>query len=170
MKIRTRFLVAGVVGSLAIPFALHAAEPQRCNDLFDDAQRLACYDAAFGKPTHTAAAANAPVAPMAPAAAAATATVATAAATAPAAAKTGTTSGSAPALPQTFKSPVTALGKSADGRFIATLENGQQWLQLEHDSRVELKVGESVTLNKMVMGNYEMTTHTGYTLRVKRLQ
>jgi hypothetical protein len=41
---------------------------------------------------------------------------------------------------------------AADGRFIATLENGQKWLQLEKDSRAEVKVGETVTLKPMMFG------------------
>jgi hypothetical protein len=166
MNTRKQYLVSVSIAALAIPLSLHAADPPRCNDLFEDAQRLACYDAAFGKPARTGAT-SVPVAPqLAPVAA--TATVATSAAAAPSAPK-AVESGSAAALPKTFKSSVTALSQSADGRFVATLENGQQWLQLERDSRPEVRVGDTVTLERKIMGNYVLTTRTGYPLGVKRL-
>jgi hypothetical protein len=166
MKTCTRYLVGGVVAALVVPLSVRAAEPARCNDLFDDAQRLACYDAAFGKPVHVGAASGAPAAPVA--GVAATATVAATAA-APPASNGGSTSGTAAALPDKFTSSVTAVGKAADGRLIVTLANAQQWLQQEPDTRVEIKVGDTVTLAKMLMGNYGLTTHSGYQLRVKRL-
>jgi hypothetical protein len=167
MNKRKQCLVSVSIAALAIPLSLHAADPPRCNDLFEDAQRLACYDAAFGKPVRPGST-SAPVAPhVAPVAA--TATAATATAAPPSTPKAGE-SGSAAALPDTFKSAVVSVGQSADGRFIATLANGQQWVQLEHDPRAEIKVGDEITFHKMLMGNYSVTTRYGYTTRVKRLQ
>jgi hypothetical protein len=170
MNTRKQCLVSLSIAALAIPFSLQAADPPRCNDLFEDAQRLACYDAAFGKPVRSGAT-SAPVAPhVAPVAATATAATVTTAAAAPASAPKAVESGSAAALPETFKSAVVSVGQSADGRFIATLDNGQQWVQLEHDTRAEVKVGDEITFHRMLMGNYSVTTRYGYTTRVKRLQ
>jgi biotin carboxyl carrier protein len=171
MKTRKQCLVPGVIAALAIPFSVHAADPPRCNELFNDAQRLGCYDAVFGKPVQSGAKVTAPVAPasvapVAPAAAAAAAAATTAAVMAPQSAPKADKA----AKPETFKSSVTVLGSSADGRFIATLENGQQWLQTEKDSRIEVKVGDTVTLQPMMFGAYTMVTHTGYSIRVKRLK
>jgi hypothetical protein len=160
MNTRKQCLVSGVIAALMVPL-VHAAEPLHCNELFNDAQRLGCYDAVFGKPAIVGAQANAPSAPVA-AAAAATATAA-AAVPAPAPAKSA-------AKPETFKSSITALGKSADGRFIATLENGGQWLQTERDSRNEVKVGDAVTLQPGMFSSWTLETKSGYTARVKQLK
>ena len=178
MKTRTQCLVSGVIAALAIPLSVHAADPPRCNELFDDAQRLGCYDAVFGKP-QSGAKAVAPVAPVA-AAAAPAAAVAPAAVVAPVAVAATATAAAAPqpapkpqaavAKPEAFKSSVTALSQTADGRFVATLENGQQWLQLERDTRVEVKVGDPVTLQPMMFGSWTLATKSGYTLRVKQLK
>jgi hypothetical protein len=185
MKTRKQRLVPGVIAALSIPLSVHAADPPRCNELFDDAQRLGCYDAVFGKPVRSSAQATAPVAPVMPVAAAASAAPAApvapvAAASATAAAATATAAVMAPppapkadaaaAKPEKFNSSITALGSSADGRFIATLENGQQWLQTERDSRIEVKVGDTVTLQPMMFGAYTMVTRTGYSIRVKKLK
>jgi hypothetical protein len=171
MNTHKQCLVSVSIAALAIPLSLHAADPPRCNDLFEDVQRLACYDAAFGKPVKPGAT-SAPVAPyVAPVAATAGAATAAAATTAaaPLAPKAGEPA-TAAALPETFKSAVVTVGQSADGRFITTLANGQQWVQLEHDPRAEVKVGDEVTFHRMLMGNYSVTTRYGYTTRVKRLQ
>jgi biotin carboxyl carrier protein len=177
MKTRKQCLVSGVIAALSIPFSVHAADPPRCNELFDDAQRLGCYDAVFGKPLRSGAQATAPVAPAVPvasaapaapvAAASATAAATTAAVMAP---QPAPKADAAAAKPEKFNSSVTALGSSADGRFIATLENGQQWLQTERDSRIEVKVGDAVSLQPMMFGAYTMVTRTGYSIRVKRLK
>jgi len=165
MNTRKQLLVPGVVAALIIPL-VHAAEPPHCNELFDDAQRLGCYDAVFGKPAIVGAKANAPAAPVAPAVAAAAAT-ATAAAIAPQAAPQAAPKPAA--KPEAFKSAITAVSTSADGRFIATLDNGQRWLQLEKDSRAEVKVGDTVTVKPTMFGGTALVTRTDYTVRVKRL-
>ena len=43
-----------------------------------------------------------------------------------------------------YTSTVTAMGRSGDGRFVATLDNGEQWLQLEKDSGEGLRVSDSL--------------------------
>jgi hypothetical protein len=161
MNTRKQLLLPGVVAALMIPLA-HAAEPPHCNELFDDAQRLGCYDAVFGKPTIVGAKASAPAAPVAPAVAAAAAT-ATAAAIAPQAAPKPA------AKPEAYKASVTAVSTAADGRFIATLENGQRWLQLEKDAAADVKVGDTVTVKPMMFGGTALVTRADYTIRVKRL-
>ena len=67
MKTRNKILVSAAVATLMIPLAVNAADPPRCNELPNDAQRLGCYDAVFGKPVGAGAQA-ARVAPVAPAA------------------------------------------------------------------------------------------------------
>lgn len=166
MKPRKQFLVSGVIAALTLPLSVRAADPPRCNELFDDPQRLACYDAVFGKPVRPAADSTGPVAPAAPVAAAvAPAAVVPAAVVAPAPAPPPKE-----AKPTSYAATVTALGQSADGRFIATLDNGEQWLQLEKSSREEIKVGDTVTLKPMMLGSWTIATSSGSSQRVKRLK
>ena len=182
MNIRRQFLLSGVIAALTLPLSVRAADPPRCNELFDDAQRLGCYDAVFGKPVRPVANSTTPVAPVAPAVAPATAVAPAAAATAAAAGTAATTAGAnvpvAPAptsIPKAakstaYKSTVSALGQSGDGRFVATLDNGEQWLQLEKNSRQEIKVGDAVTLKPMALGSWTIVTQSGYSQRVKRVK
>ncbi|MEO8307638.1 MAG: hypothetical protein ABI616_06315 [Pseudomonadota bacterium] len=165
MKTRKQCLAAGFIAALTIPLAVHAADPPHCNDIFEDAQRLGCYDAVFGKPIHSAATSTA-AAPVAPLAVAAGATAATAVIAAPQAAPQKKDKA---AKPVSFKASVTTLSQSADGRFIATLDNGQKWLQTEKDSRDEVKVGDTVTLQPMMFGAWSLVTKSGYLQRVKPL-
>ena len=44
------------------------------------------------------------------------------------------------------------------------------WLQSERDSLADAKVGDKVTLRRMLFGNYTLVTRTGYTLRVKQVK
>jgi hypothetical protein len=167
-----------VLSVLVIPLSLQAAEPAHpCAGLYDDAQRLGCYDGAFGRPVRpiAAAPATATTATAANTSTAVTAAVATAAVVtaAPAPAPSPAPKASKPApesQPDTYKSSVKEVSRTADGRFMAKLENGEEWLQLERDSAVDVKVGETVTLKKMLFGNYSLVTRTGYTVRVKRLE
>jgi len=157
MNARNKSLVIGVIASLAISLSAKAADQSHpCSRLLDDAQRLGCYDGAFGKPRApdgTAAVtvplpATAAVVPAAPTSA-----------PAPAPAKP----------PETYQSPVTALGSTADGRFIASLGNGEFWVQAERNSRIDVKVGDVVTMRRMLLGNYTMGTKNGPAFRVKRV-
>ena len=176
MNTRKQCLVSGVIAALMFPVSVLAADPPRCNELPNDAQRLGCYDAVFGKPAGAGAQA-ARVAPVAPAVAAAppvapvapVAVGATAAAATVAAAPTAAPAAPKAAKPETFKSSITSLANSADGRFIATLENGERWLQTERDSRNEVKVGDTVTLQPGMFASWTLETKSGYTARVKRL-
>lgn len=152
--------------SVAVSLVAQAADNSHgCNELFDDAQRLGCYDAAFGKPVRPSDGKSVAAAGAAGAAATATATVVPAAPPAP---KPDVSARATP-KPDSYKSAVTALGRTADGLFIATLENGELWVQSEHDSLADVKVGDTVTLKRMLMGNYTLRTRSGYPLRVKRV-
>jgi hypothetical protein len=160
MKTRNLIPVSGLIAALALPLCVHAAASHRCAEQVDDAQRLACYDAAFGKPVRPAGAstANTPVlssspvpspsAPLSPAA------------PAPAAA----------AQPVSFTAKVTALRSTANGRFVATLDNSQVWAQLEPDSTIQISVGDVITVKPGFAQSHFLLTPVGNRTRVSRVK
>ena len=74
MNTRKQFLI-GALAAAITSSTVRAADPPRCNELFEDAQRLACYDAVFGKPLRPLVSPAAPLAPAASAAAPAAAVI-----------------------------------------------------------------------------------------------
>ncbi|HXC59413.1 MAG TPA: hypothetical protein VN645_08850 [Steroidobacteraceae bacterium] len=166
---------SGAMVMLAAAPHVNAQQAPRCSDLYDDAQRLACYDAAFGKPGRPATA-PAPVAtppantspsaaravPMAPAAA--VTAVAPAAAGSPA---TVQPAAPKPDLPKNVSAAVRELARRPDGRFVVTMDNGLVWSQLERDTTAEVAVGDTVTVRAGVLGSYILTTRGGVRTKVK---
>ena len=156
---------------------LHAQQAPRCSDLFDDAQRLACYDAAFGKPSRTPAGGSTS-APSVTAPAARSAVTASPSASSPApvvrAAPVAPVAVPAPAAapapaaqPLVGTSAVTQVARTANGRFVVTLDNGQVWAQLERDPAAEVQTGDQVTVRKASLGSYMMVTKSGVRTRVR---
>lgn len=179
MNIKTTGRFLGAVAILA-GAPLYAQQAPRCSDLFDDAQRLACYDAAFGKPSRAPAGNAAAPSTSAPAARAGVTAPASVAAPSPApvvrAAPVAPVAAPAPApaatpepaaQPLVGTSSVTQVSRTANGRFIATLENGQVWAQLERDPTAEVQVGDQVTVRKASLGSYMMVTRSGVRTRVR---
>lgn len=171
-----RFL--GVAAILAVAPHVHAQQAPRCSDLYDDAQRLACYDAAFGKPARPAGSGAAtPRAPAAtataagaPAAAAPAAVRAAPVAPAPPAAVSTAPAASArahAAKPSSVSAGVTAVTRRADGRLVVTLDDGQVWSQIERDAAVEVAVGDKVTVRPGLLGSNILVTRAGVQTKVK---
>ena len=168
MKKNNTVIGAAVAAVLVLPSITRAAENHRCSAIFDDSQRLACYDGAFGKPARPAAAvATAPAAPqsVAPAPAPSPPRVAPppVASAAPAA---------APAQPakskdEPFPAKVVAVGQLPNDRFTVTLDNGQLWMQLERDVGAEVRVGDTVTLRPAMLGSWILETRAGIRTRVR---
>jgi hypothetical protein len=157
----------GALAILAVAPHVHAQQAPRCSDLYDDAQRLACYDAAFGKPTRSAAAVAAPRAPTAPAAPATVPapTPAPAVRTAPAPVAPATPA--AEKLPKNVSAAISEVGRRADGRFVVTLDNGQVWSQLERDMAAQVAIGDAVTVRQGMLGSYILITRSGVQTKVK---
>jgi len=184
MNTRKPLLISSLLAALAIPALAPAAAPShQCSQLWDDELRLTCYDKAFGKPVpppaDSAAAAPAASTNTAPAAVGAAAVVAAtppaaappAPVAAPAAAAAVPVPVPAPAKqPDSLATSVTALSFTLDGRFRATLENGQVWQQLELHPKVQVKAGDHVTLRKASFGSYQMVVPSGMTTRVTLLK
>ena len=145
-----------------------------CANESDDAQRLRCFDAVV---------ANVRKAPAAPAA--------TAAAPAPAAAAPARVAASqppaaAPTAEQRFgargeispdkheeidqlSGTVTELGTKPHGELIVTLDNGQVWAEKQSGSKVKLKVGDTVKIERGAMGSYTLIAN-GRSSKVSRIR
>ena len=166
---KTRIVVAAGGAALLLGWYLpaHAADDAHCIDVKDSAQRLACYDSANGRSERPAAkpAQTKPVATPAPAAmppAPKSAAAEKAKAPQQAKAKRSDAEPSEAAVSAT----VTKVTHTRDERFVATLENGQVWAQVEKDSAADVAVGDNVTIRKALMGSHLMQTRGG-TTRVK---
>ncbi|MEO6186694.1 MAG: hypothetical protein ABIP38_01940 [Steroidobacteraceae bacterium] len=156
MNLHTSRLAWAFAAALAIPAYVGAAErSHRCAEQIDDAQRLACYDAEYGKPGNGAA--NG---------AAATRTQVV---QPPDARPVENRSRTRKSVPDLSTASVTALSTFPDGRFRATLDNGNIWTQLEPDRAAVLAVGDKVNIKKALLGSFLMTTPAGVVTRVKQM-
>ena len=158
MNDRNTFATVGaaVAALLALSSPAMAAESHRCSGIYDDAQRLACYDSAFGKPARPAGSvAAAPVVQRA-----APAPVAAPAAAAP-------PQPVAKAKDQPVSGQIVAVGRLSNDRFAITLDNGQMWMQLERDLTAEVRVGDTVSIRPAMLGSWMLETRGGVKARVK---
>jgi hypothetical protein len=145
-----------------------------CANESDDAQRLRCFDAVV---------ANLRKAPAAPAA---TAAAPSRAAAAPAPAAASPPPASAPTAEQRFGargdiSPdkheeideltgtVTEVGTKPHGELIVTLDNGQVWAEKQSGSKVKLKAGDTVKIERGAMGSYTLIAN-GRSSKVSRIR
>lgn len=152
-----------------------------CASQSDDAQRLRCFDAAV---------ANLRKAPAAPAATAAVQSPAAAApspaAAAPPPAAASPPPASAPTAEQRFgargdispdrheeiaelSGTVTELGTKPHGELIVTLDNGQVWAESQSGSKVKLKPGDTVKIERGAMGSYTLIAN-GRSSKVARIR
>jgi hypothetical protein len=151
--------------ALAIPAYACAEDSHRCAQQFDDAQRLACYDAQYGKPMivrPSSGAAAAPATVAAPVVAAPVVAAPAVAASKPRAAKVAVPAGN-------FTASISKLDLLRDGRFRATFDSGEVWTQLEPDKAVVLAVGDKVTVKKAMLGSFLLVTPAGIITRVKQV-
>jgi hypothetical protein len=145
-----------------------------CANESDAAQRLRCFDGVV------ATLRKAPAAPAPTAAAAAPAAAVPAAAAAPQPAA------SAPTAEQRFgargdispdkheqidelSGTVTALDTKPHGELIVTLDNGQVWAEKTSGSKVKLKTGDTVKIERGVMGSYTLIAN-GRSSKVARVR
>ncbi|MCC6633474.1 MAG: hypothetical protein IT482_15540 [Gammaproteobacteria bacterium] len=160
---------AAVAALLAVSSQAFAAEgTRRCFEIYDDPQRLACYDSLFGKPVRPGAAQP----PAAPAQLPAPAVV-TADPTPPAAAPRvaapppAKAPAPAPAPAQPVTGRITAVSRLANDRFAITLDNGQVWTQLERDLSAEVSAGDTVQIRPAMLGSWMLETRGGVKTRVR---
>ena len=55
-----------------------------------------------------------------------------------------------------------------DGMFQVTLDNEQIWTQTELNSRIDLRVGATVTIRRGALGSYLLSNSAGISTRVRR--
>jgi hypothetical protein len=132
--------------------------PHPCTAVMDDRQRLACYDRAFGTPS-----------PAAPPVAAPPAEVKDEFGMS-ARRKLRETTGDPDAnVPESISGTISKI-EWRRGLFVATLDNGQVWLQSELNSKLRIDPQETVTIRRGLMGSYLLTGKQGVATRVKRLK
>lgn len=181
-------LVAGVCTLPA--WASPGTDGASCVAVSDDAARLACYDRAYGRsaagksaPTAGAAAAGmAAAAPKSPAVASPTAVHAAPAAATPKdpvaefglteaakKAKDPAKAAEAAAAPASVTAKVISLRFKKYGEFVVTLDNGQVWEQNEPMPSAIVRVGDTVTVKKAVLGSYTLVTAARVATKVHRV-
>lgn len=128
---------SAVVALLAVSGSVRAAESHHCAAVLKNSQRLACYDATFGKPVRPVAAQPPQVAAPAP----------------------------APAKPVTAR--ITQVSRILNDRFAITLDNGQVWTQLERDLSAEVHAGDTVQIRPALLGSWMLETRGGVRTRVR---
>ena len=158
------------------PLSGVAAEPSHpCSAIDDASQRLACYDAAFGRPAGATTVAITPTPALAPAATA----TATAAADpvaqqraefglSDAAKKARDPQQSAQA--ESITDTLAELGQRPTGELVFNLQNGQVWLQIEADTRTRVKAGDTVTIRKGALGSFLLVGPDRVSVRVRRVR
>jgi capsular polysaccharide biosynthesis protein len=181
----TAALVAGLMSmgsTLAAESVADAA--RRCAQILGERERLACFDRAFTAGPETAALAEsraaapaapaAVIAPAAPVRAAAPAAASVAAPVAAASVATAATVVAAPALgddqirkydkqakeasdePKNMTAKVTALKEIREDTWRMNLDNGQVWQQMDMSSTFNPSVGDTVQVQKKMMGGYSL--------------
>ena len=174
-------LVAGVCALPAL--AGPGSDGASCVAMNDDAARLACYDRAYGRNADGKTAATA----TSGAAAAAAPAPATAARVAPAPAapkdpvaefglteaakqaKDPAKAAAAEAAPTSVTAKVISVRFRKYGEFVVTLDNGQVWEQNEPMPSAIVRVGDTVTVKKAVLGSYTLVTAARVATKVHRI-
>ena len=174
-------LLCGLTALAAPGFAAAGGERGVEGAAIDDpSARLACYDAAFPRPSPG----HRSVAPVAPAVVQTPASAAIAPAAGPAARpvseaeKFGLSERQRAARePQPEKPPatavtaaVTAVRKLPTGYLRIDLDNDQAWQQTEIDPNIRLRTGDRVTIRKAALGSFLLETPGRYSTRVRRVK
>lgn len=174
--LRIALTIIGILLSGSMAAAQGAATARECASIADDPARLACYDAAFGRPGGQAGPSTTAVPAPAPAPAAG---VATATATAAKAReefglteveKQARDPAKAEAQSESITGRVAGLGYRPTGELIVTLDDGQVWHQIESGRSVVLKPGDEVTIRKASLGSYLLVTPKRIAVRVRRIK
>jgi hypothetical protein len=162
-----RIVVATLMGCTALMAAgtARAQVPDKliaCASRVDDADRLACYDAAvksMGAEARAASEAREAEANVARAAAAASAAAAAESAAAKAEADRKASFGRSAAASEIIselQASITEVLKSGTGKVVFVLDNGQVWRQADTLSLPNAKAGTAVTIKRGALGSFRL--------------
>jgi len=174
------FTVGTIVGLqlLAASSVAAAAPPgQSCTGIANDAERLACYDQAFGRgvPASSAGAG-------APAATADAATAGAVAAVDPAekarrefglseeGKRALDENKSGPVEPESLTAKVKGVSRRPTGEQVFVLENGQVWVETSTYTAARAQPGDEVTVRKGALGSYLLVTPKRVATHVRRVK
>jgi hypothetical protein len=65
---------------------------------------------------------------------------------------------------------VTALGTKPHGELVVTLDNGQVWAEITTGSKVKLKIGDTVKIERGAFGSYSLVAPNGRSSKVSRIR
>ncbi len=154
-------LLAAAAPSMAAPAIADALA--HCTAIDAPTTRLACYDAAAGRPAER----NPLVEPPVPA------TSATAVKPTPARSSdphdfglTPAQRKEAPSGPESIHARILGLGGDGGGHAVVSLDNGQTWFVADTDPRLD--VGQDITIKRAALGSFLMTTADRHAYRVRR--
>jgi hypothetical protein len=162
----------------AASIATAASPGASCTGIASDAERLACYDKAFGRgvaPTSTSAGVPATVAPGPIATAAPVATVDPAE---KAVREFGLSevdkrsleeNKTAAPAPESISATIKSVSRKPTGEQIFMLDNGQVWVESESNTPARVKPGDVVTVRKGSLGSYMLVTPKRIATHVRRV-
>lgn len=160
-------MVAFGLAILASTAVAHAAgEPRECVSVVEDAARLACYDAAFGRAGSRSPGAALPAISAAEAAAQAKKDFGLSEADK----RALDPERAGPMQPESITGNVTAVRKRPTGEWVVTLGNGQVWVQAESDTKAIIRVGDEVTVRKAALGSFVLVSANRVAMRVRRVK
>lgn len=160
-------IVSGAFAVCVWAASASASEParHRCAVIADDLGRLACYDAAFGRPEPAVSGVV-----VADGRGAATGVGAEADFGLSKWAKQRLDPEAARAAPRRITARVRQVGLRRDGRFVVTLDNDQVWLQSETMSRARVAVDDEVKIREASLGSFLLVTTDDVATRVRRVK
>jgi len=163
------FTVGTIVGLqllVSASVAAAASPGAACTGIASDAERLACYDKAFGRgAATTSASAGAPVTAVDP--------------EEKARREFGLSeegkraldeNKSAPAEPESLKAKVTSVSRRPTGEQVFVLENGQVWAETSSYTAARAQPGDEVTVRKGSLGSYLLVTPKRVATHVRRVK
>jgi hypothetical protein len=166
------FAAPFIVSALLAANVSLAADARECLEIPGDAERLACYDSAFGRRSVAV-----PASPGVPAVADATVTAAPI--LVDPVAEFGLSESQKRAQnperakdvsPERITAKVSEVGRQPTGGLLVTLENGQVWAQAESLSKARVAAGDEVTIRKATLGSYLLLAPNKVSMRVRRVR
>jgi hypothetical protein len=162
---------AAVANAQEAAAGVSASALKACAQIETSTYRLACYDRLAGRapsPVAAASSAKPPIAPPPPSTQSpSTASTSSGEPQKETFGKYTVEHPAPPKPPASFTDKVVRLGTSANGRLTVTLDRGGLWEIDEPDT--VLANGDSVTIKRAALGSFLMTTPSGRTHRVRRL-